>query len=573
MALQFPDLPAWGEGYASGGASYLWQNPGYWQRGRGFPAVPFQLLSLAPNPIIISGANRQVLVTATGIGFAARDTAVVNGAPTATAFISPTTLMFIRSDTGPARIEDVHISRTGFAGGSNSINLEWAAAPAPFIMSLDPDPIYIGSGAITLRVLGADFANGDVIHVNSAPVTTAFVSTTELTCPISDAGPARSEPVHIDRGGGVLSNVVQLDWTDVPFDITALSPNPILVPASGGSTITITVTGFGFALSGANNTILVDGVQTPTFPNSATQCSFQIMNTYRAPALISYTDGTLTCAPEILVWLAIPALTSLSPDPITIDAVGSGPITVTATGAFASGDTVLVDGTPVTTTFVNATTLTFQSTNAGPVRTDAVLVRNAAGDSATVTLDWVLPPFALTSITPATIALGTGTPVTVRAIGTSFQNGDEIYEDGVAVAATTFVSSEELTAEFSDAGPARTATITVVAAGGGQVAAGSEVLTWAVPLVANNCNPDWSLPTGLGGSASEWVVVNGSGFTPDCTLEFSSSDGITTRQYVSPTQMRFLSNRPPAQNNDIQVWVRRAASGQESNRVDFHWQY
>lgn len=64
------------------------------------------------------------------------------------------------------------------------------AAPAPAIASLVPPSAQLGAANFTLRVLGTNFRDGDTILWNGAPVTTTFVSATEVTTPINMTGAA-----------------------------------------------------------------------------------------------------------------------------------------------------------------------------------------------------------------------------------------------------------------------------------------------------------------------------------------------------------------------------------------------
>jgi len=151
-----------------------------------------------------------------------------------------------------------------------------------------------------------------------------------------------------------------------------------------------------------------------------------------------------------IVTLAIippaPILMSITPRVVI---VGSGQFTMFLTGLnFAPGAAVLIDGTPVATTFISVVDLraTVPASFTAAVGTHGVIVRNSDGKQSNSTTFEVVPPTTvITSISPATaIAGGPGFAMVVR--GANFKNNATVSFDGTDLA-TTFRSASELAAQ------------------------------------------------------------------------------------------------------------------------------
>lgn len=92
--------------------------------------------------------------------------------------------------------------------------------PVPSLLTLEPTAVLAGSGAVTLTVTGAAFAEGVQLRWNGAARPTTRVSATQLTAAISaadvaDAG-ARAITVFNPAPGGGVSNALSLDVAPPP---------------------------------------------------------------------------------------------------------------------------------------------------------------------------------------------------------------------------------------------------------------------------------------------------------------------------------------------------------------------
>jgi hypothetical protein len=131
---------------------------------------------------------------------------------------------------------------------------------------MTPDHDYEGNhyGSVTVTLGGSNFQSGSVVDWNGAPVTTQFVSGSELIAhiPNSDFNRGQIASITVVHPGGSSSNSVAFRVTVTIPIITGLSQS---LAGLGGWPITLTVTGWGF-FPGATvqfNGVPVTTTQTP----------------------------------------------------------------------------------------------------------------------------------------------------------------------------------------------------------------------------------------------------------------------------------------------------------------------
>ena len=230
---------------------------------------------------------------------------------------------------------------------------------------------------------------------------------------------------------------------------------------------------------------------------------------------------------------AAPVISSLSPN--TVDACGPD-FTLTVNGSgFASGDTVDWNGTPLTTTFVNAGQLTVtvpaaDTASPGTASVTVVTPGNAASNAATFTIGNPLP--AISGLSPSsTSAAGPAFTLTVN--GSCFLSSSTVNWNGVPLT-TTFVNAGQLTASVpaSDIANTGTASVTVVTPGpgGGTSNSSTFTITAAVPAITS-LNPNSVRACG----PAFTLTVNGSGFLSGAKVVWNGTPLTTT--YVSAFQL------------------------------------
>jgi trimeric autotransporter adhesin len=118
--------------------------------------------------------------------------------------------------------------------------------PAPTITSLSPETVYVNSAAITLTVNGTGFVPGALIYFENIPLTTTYVSSTQLTAPISASyltgtGSDFVEVVNPPPGGGYSGTSY--------FYVVALNPS---LSNAAPSSVVATTTPTPIVLTGGN---------------------------------------------------------------------------------------------------------------------------------------------------------------------------------------------------------------------------------------------------------------------------------------------------------------------------------
>jgi uncharacterized protein (TIGR03437 family) len=246
------------------------------QASTGFPS----LQALTPNTATAGGQG--ATLTVTGSNFVRGSTVDFSAAPLATTFVSSSKL----TATVPASYlastgtYPVTVSNPAPGGGTSaSVNFTVQAAnnPVPTVTSLSSISASAGSGPLTLTITGSGFIASSTVNFNGAPVTTTFVSSSQLTAtvPASDLVSAGSFPVTVSNpapGGGTSASV--------NFTVGAASnPAPTvtsLLPSSasaGGGPLTLTINGNGFI---ASSTVTFNGLLHGATFVSASQLSITL---------------------------------------------------------------------------------------------------------------------------------------------------------------------------------------------------------------------------------------------------------------------------------------------------------
>jgi len=254
--------------------------------------------------------------------------------------------------------------------------------------------------------------------------------------------------------------------------------------------------------------------------------------------------------PGFLVFLAVltgcggfkgvvaPTLTSITPSTV---AAGSNGFTLTATGTnFTDGTQLLWDGTGQQTKFISNTQLSISVTTAQIATAGTVTIRAMKPDTttsgpATLTITGTPPPtFALTSISPSTIAAGSP-DFTLAATGTGFVSGDVITLNGVA-ANTTFESATQMHATVPAAVVANPGTIAVAVQDASKNKSNSQPLTVSGAFVGKPPTLTSLSPNTIYAlSPAFTLTANGTGFESGSQIVWNGTPLTTT--FVSNTQV------------------------------------
>ena len=316
----------------------------------------------------------------------------------------------------------------------------------PVVTSISPTTGPKGGGTL-VTITGTGFTSAATVKFGAnAATSVTFVSSTQITAksPALSTGGTVDVTVTTVDGTSATSANDQFTYTGVVPTVTGISPTT--GPAAGGTSVTITGTGFTSAATvmfGANAGTSVTFVSStqltanaPSFTNGGT-----------VDVTVTTTGGTsaTSSADQFTYSDVIPTVTSISP---THGPNGGGnKITITGTG-FTSAATVMFGANAGTSvTFVSSTQLTANAPAYASYVTVDVTVITTGGTSATssadqYSYDGVNP--TVTSISPTTGPAAGGTSVTIT--GTGFTSAATVKFGGNAATSVTYVSPTQIIA-------------------------------------------------------------------------------------------------------------------------------
>jgi hypothetical protein len=523
------------------------------------PASPPTITSVSPASGPVTGGNT---VTITGTGFLSSNTTVNFGS-------TPATNVVVVSDTqitatapastgGPADVtvttpfgttpivpaDDYTYLVPGLATAFNPASIVAGATstltitlsnpnptsatllanlvdtfPANLVVAATPNAATTCSGGVLTAVAGATsitLATG--AGIPAAGACTVQVAVTSAVAN-SYANTLAAGALQTDLGNNAAAATATLTVTPVPAPtLTAISP--ISGPAAGGTSVTITGTGFlaggasvAFGASAATNVIVVSDTQiTVTAPAGSGTVN----------VTVTTSSGTTPIGPAgaftyIAVVLPPPTITTISP--ASGPAAGGTSVTITGTGFLAGGATVAFGASAATNVVVVSDTQITATAPAGS-GTANVTVTTSAGTSPAVpagAFTYFAAPGLAVAFGPASIVAGATSTLTITlsnpnaTTATLSANLVDTFPANLIVAAapnaSTTCSAGALTA-------AAGATSVTLAAGAGIPAAGTCIVQVAVTSAAANSYVNTlaagSLQTNVGsnaGAATATLVV------------------------------------------------------------------
>ena len=332
------------------------------------------------------------------------------------------TVILMASATSPgAGLQPTAMNTSNTSGGgphSYTLNVMTTAMPnpAPVLTSISPTSVTAGgTSVVMLTANGSNFISSSVVQWNGTAISTAFVSSSQLTAtvPTGDltASGTANVTVMTPTPGGGTSSPQTFTVNAPPPAITSLNPSSAIV---GSGAFTLTVTGNGFI---ANSVVKWNNAALTTVFFSATTLSAQVP----ASDIASGTSANVTVfnpgpptggltsgmvAFTINTTNPAPTLSSISPMSV---AAGYGAFTLTVNGSnFVSGSVVQWT--------VGSTTSTLPST----VYTDTLITASVpASDvttagSATVTVKNPPPPTGGQTSSPATFTINAAGSTSVK---------------------------------------------------------------------------------------------------------------------------------------------------------------
>ncbi len=293
------------------------------------------------------------------------------------------------------------------AGGAGVAQAEFYVPPAsssntsPILSLINPASTVAGGSGFTLTVYGFNFINGSVVNFNGVARQTTYLSATQLsmaiaTSDIANAGTATitvTNPVNGSGGGGTSNPVIlTITGANVQPVVGALSPASA---TAGGPSFTLSLSGDGFT---AGSVVSFNGNTVPSTFSSAVEIQAAIPASAIAvagtPVVTVANPGSLpSLVATFTVNNPVPQENALSP---LSDAAGSAALSLNVTGTnFNTSSGVLVNGAPLTTTYVSSTLLeaSLPASDSAQAGTLNVSVKNPPpGGGTTAALPFTVSP-------------------------------------------------------------------------------------------------------------------------------------------------------------------------------------
>ncbi|GGX78802.1 IPT/TIG domain-containing protein [Streptomyces anandii] len=342
---------------------------------------------------------------------------------------------------------------TSLGTSTQQVTYTYVTASVPSLTGLSPaqGPV---SGGTAVTLTGANLSGATAVRFDSTPAASYTIdSATQITA-VTPAHAAGTTAVTVTTPGGT-SNPLSFTFVASP-SVTGLTP--LQGPVSGGTTVTVTGTGFTGATA-----VGFDGIPAASFTvDSATQITAVTPAHAAGAAAVTVTTpgGTSNSDdPQArFFYVAVPALTALTPS----SGPTTGGTTVTLNGNDLLGaSAVRFGGTAASSFTVDSATQITAVTPAHAAGTAAVTVTTPGGTSNSLAYAYVATP-VLTSLTPAQGPAQSATIVTLT--GSNLGTATGVLFDSAPSPFTVF-SPSQLTAT-APAGSAGAVTVKVTTPAG-----------------------------------------------------------------------------------------------------------
>lgn len=172
--------------------------------------------SVSPN--VIATGTGTIVITVNGSNYVNGSWVNINGNSRSTAYISPyqLTTTLSSSDVASSGTIFVSVSNPSWVSGSletsNSATITVTSNPSQEmnITSISPSSAFVGSQTLAMTVNGYGFVGGASVSFNGLPLTTTYLSSTQLlaTIPASYLSNVGLDVVRVTNPGGMTSGVI-----------------------------------------------------------------------------------------------------------------------------------------------------------------------------------------------------------------------------------------------------------------------------------------------------------------------------------------------------------------------------
>ncbi|MEU9287903.1 IPT/TIG domain-containing protein [Streptomyces sp. NPDC048275] len=409
---------------------------------------------------------------------------------------------------------------------------------APVVSSVSPNQ-GPPSGGTTVVVTGTDFTAVATVRFGFTPASSFTVNSSTQITAVTPSG-SGTVNVNVITSQGTSTQSVPFTYATAPT-LSGLSPNQ--GPVSGGTTVTLTGTGFTNVTA-----VRFGGVAATSFTvNSGTQITAVSPARAAGPADVTVTASSGTSNALTFTYVAAPSVTGLSPNQGPV----SGGTTVTLTGTgFTNVTAVRFGGVAATSFTVNSGTQITAVTPAHAAGAAAVTVTTPSGtsdsDDPNAFFFYAALP-TLTALDPGSGPTAGGT--TVRITGSNLLGATAVRFDGVAADSFTVDSATQITAVTRSHAPGAIE-VTVTTPGGTSNSLGYVFLD--VPVLAS------LVPAQGPTHAGTVVTLTGSNVAAVTRVQFGAVTASFT--VVSPTQVTAVAPAGPAGPVSVTVTTPAATS-------------
>jgi hypothetical protein len=441
------------------------------------------------------------------------------------------------------------------ASSTDATGFVWSAVPgtggnkAPAVTSVSPTSGPT-TGGTNVTITGTGFTGATKVTFGTTAATSfSVVSATQITAVSPPSGGTQN--IRITTPSGTSPVVAADDFTYTAAKPAITGVNPTSGPTTGGTTVTITGTGFTGATAGAFATVAATSF-TVVSATSITAVS-PVGSVGAKNIRVTTPSGTspVVAADDFTYTAAKPAVTGISPT----SGPTTGGTTVTITGTSFTGATKVTFATVAAPSFtvVSATTITAVSPP-GAVGPRNVQVTTPQGTSPAVAADdftYTAAKPAVTGVSPASGPTTGRTTVTIT--GTAFTGATKVTFGTTAATSFTVVSATQITAVSPPGGGTQNIRITTPSGTSPVVAADDFTYSAAKPAVTGVS------PTSGSRSGGTTVTITGTGFTGATKVAFGTT-AATSFTVVSATKITAVSPAAGVGTRNIQVTTAQGTS-------------
>jgi hypothetical protein len=494
-------------------------------------------------------------VTITGTGFTGT-TAVQFGTADAPGFtVDSDTQITVPSPESAGGVVDVTVTNPGGTSATSSADQFTYYYPVPTVSGISPatGPVI---GGTTVTITGTGFVGTTAVHFGATDAPGFTVdSDTQITLP-SPAGSAGTVDITVTNPGGTstTSSADQFTYYYPVPTVTAISPTT--GPVAGGTSVTVTGTGFVGTTAvhfGATDApgFTVDSDTQITVPSPAGSAGTVHVT------IITPGGTSLTSSSDEFIYSPIPAVTGISP----ADGPEAGGTSVIITGTGFTGATDVMFGTTAATVFtVNSDTRITATSPLHATGTVDVTVTTAGGISPASSSDQYtyVPIPSVTGISPSSGLTAGGTSVTIT--GTGLTTATAVMFDATAATGFTVVSDTEITVP-SPSHAAGTVDVTVITAGGTSLTSSADQFEYIAPVPSVTGIAPASGPV-AGGIT---VIITGTGLTAATAIMF---DTTAATDFTVNSDTQITATQPAHAAGVVDVTVTTAGGTSPTSSAD-----